>query len=254
MVGIDKPYDGEFRRVRDWFKGDTADQVIQQIWAAADKLGGVEGKYLKVLLLTGKRKTALAEMKWENITTAWFWDAPSEGRKNKRLTKVPLSSLVQSILDPRQDSGFVFPGKRDGRIDAGEKLTKAIIKAGANEDFILHGCRHIAETKLAELHIPAHIRDRLFDHVEDRGSGKTYDHHEYEGQMREALERWARFIALVIDAQLYAAHKKFVADGDQACIKVFNEAIAAGGASWERYLQTIVSGPPLNVVALPKRG
>jgi hypothetical protein len=95
--------------------------------------------------------------------------------------------LVQRILHPRQQSGFVFPGSQDGRINAGDKLTRAIIKAGGNEGFFFHGCCHIAETKMAELRVPAHIRDGLFDHVEDRGSGRGYDHHEYEPEMREAL-------------------------------------------------------------------
>jgi hypothetical protein len=77
MLGIDKPSDNERRRERDWFKKRTGDEAIRAIWAAADKIGGVEGQYLKVLLLTGKRKTALAEMKWEEIDKkTWFWDAP----------------------------------------------------------------------------------------------------------------------------------------------------------------------------------
>jgi len=77
MLGIDKPSDNERRRERDWFKKRTGDEAIRAIWAAADKIGGVEGQYLKVLLLTGERKTALAEMKWEEIDKkTWFWDAP----------------------------------------------------------------------------------------------------------------------------------------------------------------------------------
>jgi integrase len=196
MVGIDKPFNGQTRRVRDWFKDVAADEVIKQVWAAADQLGGVEGKYLKVLLLTGKRRTALAEMKWEHITANWFWNAP-EGNKNKRLHAVPLSSLVARILHPRQERGYVFPGNRDGRVDAGN-LTRAVVKAGGREDFFLHGLRHIAETKLGELKVPHHVRDLLFDHASGRGSGKVYDHHEYEAEMRDALERWAAHIERLI--------------------------------------------------------
>jgi integrase len=197
MVGIDKPFTGAKPRELPWFKGAAADQVIKQLWSAADKLGSVEGRYLKVLLLTGKRKTALAGMKWEEIDDTWFWNAP-EGHTNKRLHGVPLSSFVQRILHPHQTSGFVFPGKRGGRIDVSDALTDEIIKSGANADFILHGCRHIAETKLAELKIPIHIRDRLFDHAEHRGAGKGYDHHEYEDEMRAAVEQWAAHIERLV--------------------------------------------------------
>jgi integrase len=200
MLGIDKPFADTKRRERPWFKEQAADAAIKSIWFAADTIGGVEGKYLKTLLLTGKRRTALAEMRWEQIKQTdhgWFWAAPP-GRKNKRVHSAPLSNLVQRILHPRQDSGFVFPGSRDGRINAGTSLTRSIINAGAPADFFLHSLRHIAESKLAELKIPAQIRDRLFDHAEDRGSGSVYDHATYETEMRSALETWADHIARLV--------------------------------------------------------
>jgi integrase len=197
MLGIGKPFAHAQRRERDWFAGTSGDQAIKALWKAADTIGGVEGQYLKVMLLTGKRKTALAEMRWEQIDQGWYWHAPG-GRKKKRLHGVPLSSLIQRIIHPRQDSGYVFPGRRGNRIDVREALTTRIIDAGAPSDFFLHGVRHIAETKLAELKVARHIRDRLFDHVDDRGSGKTYDHHEYEDEMRDAVERWASHIVKLV--------------------------------------------------------
>ena len=83
-------------------------------------------------------------------------------------------------------------------MDVSGNLIKSIIKAGAMEDFFFHGVRHIVETKLAELKIPTHIRDRLFDHVEARGSGRGYDHHDYESEMRDALEHWANYITRLV--------------------------------------------------------
>jgi integrase len=70
MLGIDKPFADTKRRERPWFKEQAADAAIKSIWFAADTIGGVEGKYLKTLLLTGKRRTALAEMRWEQIKLA----------------------------------------------------------------------------------------------------------------------------------------------------------------------------------------
>ena len=199
MVGIDKPFANVRRRDRVWFKGVAADQAIKAIWAAADKLGGVEGQYLKVLLLTGKRKSALAAMRWEQLepmTHGLFWNAPP-GAKNKRLHPVPLCSLAMRILGAQHASGLVFADKGSVQINVADgTLAKAVIKAGAPADFFLHGCRHIAETKMAELKIPQYVRDRLFDHADDRGSGKVY--HEYEGEMRAAVECWADHIARLV--------------------------------------------------------
>jgi integrase len=215
MVGVDKPWDGAQPRHRDWFKGAAADQTIKSLWKAADQIGqdasyhhgrksaGCEGAYLKLLLLTGKRKSAIANMRWEEIDDDWFWNAPQSDRKNKRLHGVPLSSLAQRILHPRKERGFVFAGDDNGRIYVdGLWLQTKIIRASGMKDFFFHGTRHIAETKAAELKIPPHIRDLMFDHVPNRGSGRGYDHHEYKDELREAFELWASHIEhLVTGAQ-----------------------------------------------------
>ena len=201
MLGISKPWQGEQERDRPWFKGAAGDEAVRQLWAAADKLEKVEGNYLKVLLLTGKRKSALAEMKWEEIEPDWFWNAPQTDTKNKRLHSVPLSGLVQRVLHPRQQTGFVFPGKRNGHIAAKQTLQKKIIEAGAMSDFFYHGVRHIAETKMAEIKIPSHLRDMLLDHAPDRGSGRGYDHHEYKDEMRDAIEQWSDYLAQLVQPE-----------------------------------------------------
>jgi len=111
---------------------------------------------------------------------------------------VPVANLAQRILHPRKPNGFVFPGKHGGHIDVSGTLTKRIIAAGAREDFFLHACRHICETKLGKLGVKAHIRDLLFDHAPNRGSGARYDHHEYADEMRSAVELWAAHIEKLV--------------------------------------------------------
>jgi hypothetical protein len=49
--------------------------------------------------------------------------------------------------------------------------------------------------------VPAHIRDLLFDHVPDRGAGKTYDQHAYVDEMRVAVVKWAHYVAQLWDRQ-----------------------------------------------------
>jgi integrase len=199
MVGIDKPWNGAKPRDREWFKSTAGDQAIRSLWSAADKLDAIEGAYLKMLLLTAKRKSALAKMRWERIDADWFWDAPPSERKNKRLHGIPLPSLAQRVLHPRKSTGFVFPGDHDGHLRVnGDMLQKRIIKASGFEDFFFHGVRHLAETKMAELRIAAHIRDVLFDHAPVRGTGKSYDHHDYRDDMLAALETWAGHIERLV--------------------------------------------------------
>jgi integrase len=191
---IDKPFNAEKRRDRPWFRGDAADAVIKKLWKAANTLRD-DGRYLKILLLTGKRKTAIAEMLWEQIDTSWFWNAPPSKTKSKRLHAIPLPSLAQRVLGRRKESGCVFLGLDGGHIDVNhDTLAKQIRDASGVADFFLHGVRHMLESKMAELRVPPHIRDLLFDHAPPRGAGSRYDHHDYRDEMTEALERWCEHV------------------------------------------------------------
>jgi hypothetical protein len=64
-----------------------------------------------------------------------------------------------------------------------------------------------AETKLAELRVPPHIRDLLFDHQPQRGSGAGYDHYQYGDEMREGIEAWPNYIAKLVQPKLVAENK-----------------------------------------------
>lgn len=195
MVGMAKPWSKEKPRERAWFKGKAADSAIKKLWRTADAIGGVGGRYLKIMLLIAKRKTALVNMRWEEIDDEWFWNAPRSMSENKRLHGVPLPTLAQRIISPRRDAGRVFDSLRP------DPLMAEVQKASGISDFFWHGLRHLAETKTAELRdgdgkptIPPHIRDLLFDHSTRRGSGAGYDHHDYKPEMRAAIEAWAGYV------------------------------------------------------------
>ena len=196
---------GEKPRDLAWFKGEAADKAITAIWKAADEIGGNEGRYLKLLLLTGKRPwgrengVGLGAMRWDHITSDWFWAAPPSKVRNKRLHGVPLPDLAQRVLHPRQAEGYVF-----GDIDD-KKLKQAVRRLTGIKDFVPHGIRHLVETKMQELRdeqgrslILDHMRDLLLDHASERGAGKGYAHHDYKPEMRAAMEAWAKYIEQLV--------------------------------------------------------
>ena len=97
MAGIDRPWEGAEPRDRVF-----SDDELRALWTcdthtvvAANgdkiKLSPVEGAFLKLLILTGKRtgretkgRSGLASMRWGAINEAWDW-IPPPGKKNKRL-------------------------------------------------------------------------------------------------------------------------------------------------------------------------
>ena len=205
MSDMERPWEGEKPRDRNWFKGEAADKAIKALWSAADEIGGLEGRYLKVMILTGKRKTALSKMRWEQITADWFWDAPPSDVENKRLHGVPLATLTQRILHPRKSTGLVF-----GEINL-DRLQGRIRKASGISDFIYHGLRHVIETKTATLRderrrslILPHVRDLLYDHKPLRGTGGNYEHndiYDYIPEMEAGAEIWAKHVDHLVTPQ-----------------------------------------------------
>jgi integrase len=196
MADMEQPWHGAKRRTRDWFKGTKADDAIRELWRFADQIGGNHGGFIKLLIVTGKRRSIVQTMRWDDIDV-WFW-TPPPGTKNKRNHAIPLPKLAQRILG---DLTLCTDKPRTGRVlkPIEEQLLSAKVKATTGIDtFFWHGIRHVIETKLAELRVPPHLRDQLLDHASERGAGKGYDHWEYRDEMLEALELWCAHIESLI--------------------------------------------------------
>lgn len=200
MVGLKKPWRGSKSRDRTF-----NDDELRALWKAADVLGGSEGAFLKLLILTGKRRGILAGMRRQDIDAAGLW-SPTGGREasNKRRHPIPLPKLALRIIQgvaEKENNPFVFAGRHRGKhMDPGSSFQDKVKEASGVGDFFCHATRHTMETRLAELRVPPHIRDLLLDHAPARGSGAGYDHHHYRDEMLEALETWAAHVEKIVSA------------------------------------------------------
>jgi integrase len=201
MVSTDRPFEAVKERDRVY-----SDDEIRELWHCP--LSPLESAFLKLLILTGKRKGALADMRWGEVSESWVW-TPVGGNPNKQRHPVPLPALAQRILQgikPRDavPSDYVFPsplGGNKGRMRVANKLQGRVRRSTKVKDWFPHACRHTCETRLAQLRVPPHIRDMLFDHAPARGAGAGYDHWQYEDEKREALELWASYIERLVKAK-----------------------------------------------------
>lgn len=175
MARLRRPSDGEEARQR--FYDDVE---LAAVWAAADSIGGPQGAFVKIAMLTGKRRGALSAMRWVDLKEDGVWKPapdPRRRRANKRLHACPLPALALRVLLPlrpaeNDDIEFVFRRRERGtHLHPGSPLQKLILKASGVGDFMLHGLRHTVETRLAELGVPPHVRDVLLDHAGQRGAG-----------------------------------------------------------------------------------
>jgi integrase len=190
-----------------------SDQEIKLIWAAADKLGPVEGAYTKLLLLLAPRKTALAAMRRNHLDDDMtVWTTPHEltkskkrqrdPRKKKRVYVTPLPQLAQRILKglPKGNSDEypMFPGLALLNNKAGQPMFNSLglikrLKNNGAPGFMPHAIRHTIATWLEDQGASEWERGLVLNHS---GSSVTsgYSHGFAHGLKLPLLTKWATHI------------------------------------------------------------
>lgn len=207
-----------------------SDDEIRAIWRASLVLGAF-GRAVRMLLVTGQRRTEVGAMQWREIDeTKRLWTLPGERTKAKRVHLVPLSSLAVSILSecPRFGS-HVFAtraprrrlvgglsdqppvpqtttplqgwSKAKTRLDA---LALAELKKIPSHDearfpeWHLHDLRRTCATNISALIGERIVVSKVLNHAE-RGVTGTYDRHHYLPQKRAALDAWSRRLREIVE-------------------------------------------------------
>ena len=88
---------------------------LRTLWLALNDLSGLFGPLLKVLLLSGQRRSEVAGMRWEEVeglgTDEAVWKLPRARTKNGQSHLVPLTPVVQALLIELPRTGpLVFSG------------------------------------------------------------------------------------------------------------------------------------------------
>ena len=167
---------------------------------------------LKLALVTGQRIGEIAGMGKSELDLSAHnstWTQPGKRRKNKELTRVPLSPLaVTLIIEAIARSGnsaYVFPSaKGDGPITA-HAATRAIGRARPSlglEHFRVHDLRRTVATGMASLGVNPHTISLVLDHISATKStvtGAVYVKYSFDREKRDALERWANHLIRIIE-------------------------------------------------------
>jgi integrase len=146
---------------------------------------------LRLLLLTGARKSEVLTAKWEHIDLkAGIWVKPHWRTKQKREHRVPLSAAACMLLtgikhdDP---GGYVFAGRYGGCRAALDKAWRRICKNAGLVRLRIHDLRHSYASHLASNGIGLHVIGALLGH-----SNPTTTHryaHLLDDSLRAATER-----------------------------------------------------------------
>ena len=187
------------------------DEEIRAIWAASLLLPYPAGPFVRLLLITGQRRGEVAGMRRAEVNRdEALWTVPGERMKGGLPHEVPLPPLALAELDalPTVGDCLLSSGRGSDKPIAGFSDIKTAIAEARDDqgravaakvaDWRLHDLRRTMRTTLSKLRITPEIAERCIGHV-PAGVRAVYDLHDFRDEKRDALERWARHLAGLVD-------------------------------------------------------
>jgi integrase len=156
-------------------------------------------------MLTGQRRDEIGALRWSEIDLSGegVIHLPKERTKNRRPHMVPLSPAARAILatlrEQAGDREFVF-GRGQGF--SGWSASKAALDAELPKmtDWTLHDLRRTAATGMAKLGVNLPVIERALNHISGSFDGivGVYQRHDFNGERREALDKWAAHVIALV--------------------------------------------------------
>jgi integrase len=179
-------------------------------WRAIGAMPYPYGPLLRMLALTGQRKSEVAEARWREFDISKrLWTIPPERMKTDAAHIVPLTDPVLNILKslPRfHGSGdYLFSTTHGKKPVNGFSKAKAIldrtmvVHLGELPPFVIHDIRRSMRTGLSALPVADLVRELVIGHTKP-GLHKVYDQHAYTDEKRRALQLWADRLRDIVEA------------------------------------------------------
>ena len=189
-----------------------SDTELRWFWLACGALGEPFGPLLQLLLLTGQRRSEVAEMTWTELSGD-TWSLPASRTKNARAHTVPVSRQARDLIAGvhRIGDGFIFStngsthvsgwSKTKRRLDAKMlDLARAEKPDATIPPWTVHDLRRTVASGLQKLGVALPVTEKILNHVSGSFGGITgvYQRHEYASERRDALERWAAYVEGIV--------------------------------------------------------
>ncbi len=178
---------------------------ILQLWHGCGALGYPFGPLIKLLVLTGQRRSEVAGMTWSEVDIERrVWHLPGARTKNSHPNDIHLSDLALAVIRaiPRtpplpKKPDFVFTTTRCGPV-SGFALVKERLndKLGVS-DWTLHDLRRTMVSNMARLGVRIEVADKILNHVSGKLGGivGVYLKYEFAPERKAALDAWSEFVA-----------------------------------------------------------
>jgi integrase len=144
-----------------------SDEEIHVLGVAADAEGYPFGDVLKLLVLTGQRRSEVTEMRWSEVDLEHaLWTIPAARSKNGQLHEVPLSPSAIGLLRslPRfLASDWVFTMTGRGPVSGFGRVKRRLQAAGGGVHWRIHDIRRTVASGMARIGIDPHVIEKVLE-------------------------------------------------------------------------------------------
>ena len=176
---------------------------IAALWrACADE--GIVGAAVRIMLLTGARRTEVSAMRWAEIDEETrTWVLPSERSKNGQAHVVPLSTGAWQIIAalPRISDTHVFSTSGNGPVVNFCRIKERLdAKLKFEKHWQFHDLRRSCASGLQRLGVRVEVIEATLGHRSGvfRGITSIYQRHDFADEKRAALQRWADHVEQLV--------------------------------------------------------
>lgn len=185
-----------------------SDAELRIVWQASERHGGPFGAIVKLLILTGQRRSEVAGMHARELDLpARTWTIPGARTKNGVLTDVWLADAALDIIAALPKDGFLLTGSGRSAF-SGFSRAKARLDGLAAEiageplaDWTLHDLRRSWASGVARMKLGApHVIEKALNHRSGviKGVAAVYNRFDYFDERRAAMDAWARHVLQLV--------------------------------------------------------
>ena len=181
-----------------------SDDEIRALWnLTEDSVHHDFNLIVRILLLTGQRRSEVANMCWDDIRGS-DWTIPAHISKNGRSHIVHLTSKVTGLIETVSHKGGRYLFGKNGQAGYGgfskSKLRlegQLALIMGKASPWTLHDLRRTACSLMARGGVRAEVAERVLNHVVP-GVRHIYDRYSYSEEKKKALKVLSAQIAEIV--------------------------------------------------------
>jgi integrase len=174
------------------------DDELRAIWRAGGELGYPFGDAIRLLLLTGQRRSDIFSAQHSELDgDRRLLEVPRNRYKSRRDHIVPLAPASWAIVEQLPKAGYLFTTTGTTSVSGFSRAKTQIDDAAGVSDWRLHDLRVTAETRLAALGVDRETRDAVLGHAK-LGLQQTYNKFDYLKPKQEALQAYAHHVGSVV--------------------------------------------------------